>query len=85
MTLDVTPEDSAKIKLHCTIIIAGEDVIGGVHDMVESGIISSPPPDWVMVELWVNFVILSIFLGEEPTDRRDEQVQIEGPDQRQQG
>ena len=45
----MTPEDSAKTKLHCTITIAGEDVIGGVQDMVEAGLISSPPPDWVMV------------------------------------
>jgi len=47
VTLDVTPGDSAKTKLHCTITIAGEDVIGGVQDMVETGIICSPPPDWV--------------------------------------
>ena len=60
----MTPEDSYKIKLHCTITIAGEDVIGGVQDMVEAGIISSPQPDWVMVGCWFNFVILSIFLGE---------------------
>ena len=43
----MTPEDSAKTKLHCTITIACEDVIGGVQDMVEAGLISSPPPDWV--------------------------------------
>ena len=49
VTLNVTPEDSAKTKLHCNITIAGEDVIGGVLDLVEGGIISSPPPDWVMV------------------------------------
>ena len=60
----MTPEDSAKTKLHCTITIAGEDVIGGVQDMVEAGIISSPQPDWVMVGFWFNFVILLIFLGE---------------------
>lgn len=47
VTLHVTPEDSAKTKLHCTITIAGEDVIGGVQDLVEAEIISSPPPDWV--------------------------------------
>ena len=84
MTLDVTPEDSAKIKLHCTITIAGEDVIGGVQDMLETGIISSPPPDWVGVPLWEKLFYL-IFLGSEPSDRRNKQVQVEGPDQRQQG
>ena len=51
----MTPDDSAKTKLHCNITIAGEDVIGGVLDLVETGIISSPPPDWVMVPLWANF------------------------------
>ena len=59
MTLHVTPEDSAKTKLHCTITITGEDVIGGVQDMVETGIICSPPPDWVGVPLWDTFLILS--------------------------
>ena len=39
MTLHLTPEDSAEIKLHCTITFAGEDVIGGVQDMVETGVI----------------------------------------------
>ena len=51
VTLNITPEDSAKTKLSCIITIAGEDVIGGVQDMVEAGTISSPPPDWVMVPL----------------------------------
>ena len=51
----MTPEDSAKTKLHCTITIAGEDVIGGVQDMVEAGIIRSPAPDWVKVPLCDNF------------------------------
>ena len=41
VTLHLTPEDSAEIKLHCTITFAGEDVIGGVQDIV-SGVISSP-------------------------------------------
>ena len=59
MTLHLTPEDSAEIKLHCTITFAGDDVIGGVQDMVEAGIISSPPPDWVMILLAVAFVDLS--------------------------
>ena len=53
----MTPEDSAKTKLHCTITIAGEDVIGGVQDMVETGIICSPPPDWVRVPPWDEFFI----------------------------
>ena len=59
MTLHLTPEDSAEIKLHCTITFAGDDVIGGVQDMVETGIISYPPPDWVGAPLWDKFVVLS--------------------------
>ena len=31
----MTPGDSAKTKLRCTITITGEDVIGGVLDLVE--------------------------------------------------
>ena len=55
----MTPEESAETKLHCNIVIEGEDVIGGVQDMVEAGLISSPPPDWVMILLAVDFVQLS--------------------------
>ena len=87
MVLDVTPGDSAKTKLRCTITITGEDVIGGVQDMVETGIICSPPPDWVGEEcrFGIHFGFYLIFLGSEPGHRRDKQAQVEGPDQRQQG
>ena len=70
MTLHLTPEDSAEIKLHCTITFAGDDVIGGVQDMVEAGMISSPPPDWVR-NIRVDYYLNLIFLGEEPGHRRD--------------
>ena len=58
VTLRLTPEDSAKIKLHCTVTFAGEDVIEGEQDMVETGIITYPPPEWVWVPLWVKLVVL---------------------------
>ena len=76
----MTPEDSAEIKLHCTITFAGDDVIGGVQDMVETGIISYPPPDWVGAPIWDNFVFLPDILGSKLGHRRDKQVQVEGPD-----
>ena len=70
MTLNLTPGESVKTKLRCTITIDGEDVIGGVQDMVEAGMISSPPPDWVR-NIRVDYYLNLIFLGEEPGHRRD--------------
>jgi len=48
VTLNITKNlDDKGTKLSCRIEIVGDDVIGGLDDMVDDGIISYPPPDWV--------------------------------------
>ena len=48
VTLNITKNlDEEGTKLSCRIEIVGDDVIGGLEDMVQEGVISYPPPDWV--------------------------------------
>jgi len=46
VTLSVSNEVEG-IQLSCNVSIVGTDVIGGLNDLVKTGIIASPAPQWV--------------------------------------
>ena len=49
MTLHISKQlEDVGIKLDCRVDIAGSDLIGGLYDMIDDGIIDSDPvPAWI--------------------------------------
>ena len=49
MTLHISKQlEDVGIKLDCRVDIAGSDLIGGLYDMIDDGIIDSDPvPTWI--------------------------------------